>query len=199
MYGGILPWFCATDAQTAMWLFWTRILAWKPKSAIFLHGEVAFSWKFKNFEFICRLLCCRGFERFFNSLLGTSKQTKLCTGPQSAHNSFVFYRNYIHYTKCKVIWGSAPFERTQKLKNVLFCFFPLKVELPLWKAKNKNFRLKLKEKLPFRCFLFDVNWSFRSKVTVENVTFQSKIACYISYVFYCFLKLLFLIFFTLKN
>ena len=74
----------------------------------------------------------------------------------------------------------------------------VKVELPLWKAKNKNFRLKLKGKLSFRCFLFDVNRSFRSKVTVENVTFQSKIACYISYVFYCFLKLLFLIFFTLK-
>ena len=73
-----------------------------------------------------------------------------------------------------------------------------KVELPLWKAKNRNFRLELMEKLPFRCFLFDVNRSFRSKVTVKNVTFQSEITCHISYVFHCFLKLLFLIFFTLK-
>ena len=42
--GEILPSFRATDAQTAMGLFWTRILAWKRTSAIFLHRGPTFSW-----------------------------------------------------------------------------------------------------------------------------------------------------------
>ena len=44
MYGCIPPSIRATDAQTAMWLFWTRILAWKRTSAIFLPGGPTFSW-----------------------------------------------------------------------------------------------------------------------------------------------------------
>ena len=72
----------------------------------------------------------------------------------------------------------------------------------------------IKGKLPFHCFLFGINRSFRSKVMVKNVTSQITIFnvfycfffyclvlfCFlsygISYVFYCFLKLRCLFFFS---
>ena len=68
------------------------------------------------------------------------------------------------------------------------------MELGSWRAKNKNFKLKLRTKIPFYCVLFDNNRSFRSEVMVKNVTSQSEIAYDIFYASCCFLKLLFLTF-----
>ena len=74
----------------------------------------------------------------------------------------------------------------------------IKGEYPVGGAKNKNFNLKLRKKLPFYCFLFDNNRSFRSKVMVEKVVSRIEISYSISYVFYCFLKLRYLTLFGFK-
>ena len=74
----------------------------------------------------------------------------------------------------------------------------IKVELPLQMAKNEKFKLNFIKKLPFFCFLFDKNRSFRSLVMVKNVTSRPEICHNNSYVLYCFLKLLFLTFSALK-
>ena len=100
---GIPPWFCATDAQTSMWLFWTRILAWKRTSAIFLHGGSTFSWNWIS-NFFCRSLCCISLNH--NSVL-LSKQNSV-HDPKRRKIHLFFYRNYNYYTICVVIWCSAP-------------------------------------------------------------------------------------------
>ena len=60
----------------------------------------------------------------------------------------------------------------------------LKGELGVERAKNKNFNLKLRGKLPSFCFLFDNNRSFRLKVTVENVNSRLTISHNISYILF---------------
>ena len=68
-----------------------------------------------------------------------------------------------------------------------------------WKyKKNKKLQIEIERNLPFFCFLFDNNQSFLSKIMVENVTLRLNISHYISYVFYRFLKLLYLRFSALK-
>ena len=150
--------------------------------------------KITIFEFIIGTVFSSVFEIQITSLFSHKNKRRLDNAfKQRAHNEL--FKN--KPVKLKYILKYYNIYKNKKYPFKL-CIWGDINTLPLWKAKNKNFRLELMEKLPFRCFLFDVNWSFRSKVTVENITFQSEITCHISYVFYCFLKLLFLIFFTLK-
>ena len=66
------------------------------------------------------------------------------------------------------------------------------------RAKNGTLKLQLRKKIPFICFLFEVNRSFRSEVMIENIASRVEISDNISYVFYCFLKLRYLTFSTKK-
>ena len=101
--------------------------------------------------------------------------------------------------------GCMDFNWNSPLNSIILCSITsvfIKVEFYVQRAKNETFKFQLRTKLPFFCFLFDINRSFRSKVMVENVTSQITISyvfycfssCDISYVFYCFLKQRYLIF-----
>ena len=57
-----------------------------------------------NFEFFCRSLCCISLNH--NSVL-LSKQNSV-HDPKRRKIHLFFYRNYNYYTKCVVIWCSAP-------------------------------------------------------------------------------------------
>ena len=89
MYGGIPPRFCAPGVQTAMWLFLTRILAWKRISAIsYMEGLLFLEIKILNYFDIHCVTEASNFS--LNHNLALECKQKSLQDPQTVQNSFVF-------------------------------------------------------------------------------------------------------------